>query len=120
MKDISEIWNKFEELKQQHLTENIYENVKMCCRFYEGDQWYGVEKSGERLPKYNFIRPSVDYKVSMVANNNMSIHYSPMGIKGKNDEIYSIVCDSFNSIAESVWENTNMDSKLRNLSLIHI
>lgn len=115
MKNISEIWNKFEELKQQHLTENIYENVKMCCRFYEGDQWYGVEKSGERLPKYNFIRPSVDYKVSMVANNNMSIHYSPMGIKGKNDEIYSIVCDSFNSIAESVWENTNMDSKLRSV-----
>ena len=115
MTDVYDIWNKYEELKQEHLKDDIYENVKMCCRFYEGDQWYGVEKSGERLPKYNFIRPSVDYKVSMVSNNVMSIHYSPMGNMGKSGELYSIVCDNFNKIAEAAWENTSMDSKLRNV-----
>ena len=112
MTEFTDIWNKYEKLKEHHLIENIYENVKMCYRFYEGDQWYGVEKSGERLPKYNFIKPSVDYKVAMVAKNNMSIHYSPMLPDGKTSALYSKICSKFNDISNSIWENTKMDSKL--------
>lgn len=110
MIDSTEIWNKYEEKKEQHRIDSIYENVRMCYRFYEGDQWYGVEKSGERLPKYNFIKPSVDYKVSMVSKNNMSIHYSPFELT--NGSVYDTVCSRFNEIAASAWENTNMTSKM--------
>ena len=112
MTGATDIWNKYERLKEHHLIENIYENVKMCYRFYEGDQWYGIEKAGERLPKYNFIKPSVDYKVAMVAKNDMSIHYSPMLKDGKTNELYSKVLSNFNDIATNIWENTKMDTKL--------
>lgn len=107
----TEIWDKYEEINEQHRMDSMSENVKMCYRFYEGDQWYGVEKSGERLPKYNFIKPSVDYKVSMVAKNNMSIHYSPASVK-ENGSVYDTVCDRFNNIASDAWENTNMTGRM--------
>lgn len=112
MTDSIQIWNKYEERKDQHRIESLSENVKMCHRFYEGDQWYGVEKTGERLPKYNFIKPSVDYKVSMVAKNNMSIHYSPMADTKNANDIFDIACGKFNEIAVRAWENTNMESKM--------
>ncbi len=110
---LHDIWRKYEQIKEQHILENIDENVKMCFRFYEGDQWYGVEKSGERLPKYNFIKPTVDYKVAMVAKNNLDIVYSPMDDNDRiKNEIYSGVCENFNQFAKSKWEKTKMDSKL--------
>lgn len=109
--ELKEIWEKYEEAKERHRLEDIYENVRMCHRFYEGNQWYGVEKSGERLPKYNFIRPLVDYKVSMVAKNNMSLHYSPADGKGGLG-LYEAVCGKFNEIAASAWGNTNMTGKM--------
>ena len=108
MIDVEQIWNKYEEKNEQHRIANINENVKMCHRFYEGDQWYGVEKSGERLPKYNFIKPSVDYKVSMVSKNNMSIHFSPYTMGG----MYDAVCREFNRIADEKWENSNMTDRM--------
>lgn len=108
MIDSVEIWNKYEQRREQHRIESISENTKMCYRFYEGDQWYGVEKSGERLPKYNFIKPSVDYKVAMIAKNSMSIHYSPIGT----NDVYNVVCNKFNEIVRSAWESTNMETKM--------
>ncbi len=111
--ELCDIWRKYEQIKEQHIIDNIDENVKMCFRFYEGDQWYGVEKSGERLPKYNFIKPIVDYKIAMVAKNNLDIIYSPPSDKDKvKNEIYTAVCENFNSLAKSKWEKNKMESKL--------
>ncbi len=111
--ELGDIWRKFENIKDKHIIDSIDENVKMCFRFYEGDQWYGVEKSGERLPKYNFIKPIVDYKVSMVAKNNLNIFYSPLNDSDKlKTEIYTDVCENFNTLAKNKWEKTKMDSKL--------
>ena len=30
MTDVYDIWNKYEELKQEHLKDDKYEKVKMC------------------------------------------------------------------------------------------
>lgn len=110
---VNDIWKKFESIKDEHLFLNIEENAKTCFRFYEGDQWYGIEKAGERLPKYNFIRPTVDYKVSMVAKNNMSITYSPGGsTDGLQNEIYLNICENFNDFAKRKWEQSKMDIRL--------
>lgn len=111
MNEVNEIWEKYEDIREKHRMWDIGENVKMCHRFYEGDQWYGIEKSGERLPKYNFIRSVVDYKVSMVAKNDMSIHYSP-GAGKCNTRVYDAVCEGFNEIAAAAWENTDMTGKM--------
>lgn len=110
---VKDIWEKYENIKEEHIFSNMDENTKMCFRFYEGDQWYGLEKSGERLPKYNFIKPTVDYKVAIVAKNNLSITYSPMENEDKSrNDIYLRVCENFNQLAMSKWEKTKMDSKL--------
>lgn len=110
---VNDIWEKYENIKDEHLFLNIDENTKTCFRFYEGDQWYGVEKAGERLPKYNFIRPTVDYKISMVAKNNMSITYSPQGNSNElQGEMYMHICENFNSMAKRKWEQSKMDTKM--------
>lgn len=110
---VNDIWERYEKIKEEHLFSNMNENVKTCFRFYEGDQWYGIEKEGERLPKYNFIRPTVDYKVSAVAKNNMSITYSsPENPDKLQNEIYMRICDNFNSFAKNKWEQTKMDFNL--------
>lgn len=48
-----------------------------CYRFFEGDQWYGLESGGERLPVYNIISPIVGYKVAMVADRRISVSLAP-------------------------------------------
>lgn len=110
---VNDIWEKYEKIKDEHLFSDLAEKAKTCFRFYEGDQWYGIEKVGERLPKYNFIRPTVDYKVNIVAKNNMSIHYSPAENSDNiSNEIYMEICENFNGFAKRKWEQSKIDFTL--------
>lgn len=110
---VKDIWERYEKIREEHLFCDLEEKAKACLRFYEGDQWYGVEKPGERLPKYNFIRPTVDYKLNIVAKNNMSISYSSAETSDKlKNEICEHICENFNNFAKRKWNRSKMDFNL--------
>jgi len=54
------------------------------------------------------IRPVVDYKLGMVAQNGMSIHYSAMNYDDNYRQMTQ-VCEKLNHHAEKTWERLKLD-----------
>lgn len=102
-----EIWTQFEACEAVHTQMGIDSDTESAYRFYEGDQWYGLESGGEQLPVYNFIAPLVRYKTAMIAMNNMQINYSAPYSDSKAHSF----CNELTKLASRTWENLEMDSK---------
>ncbi len=105
METVTEIWKKYERGVAKHRETALDAETEKAYRFYEGDQWYGLE-SGEPLPCYNFIRPTVKFKVASVAMNRMSISFSCRDAK------YGAAIEALNRRAAEWWENLKMDTLL--------
>ena len=99
-----DIWQLYEKGKRYHDSISLKDRVLKCYRFYEGEQWYGLENGSESLPCYNFIAPTVKYKTAMIAMNNMSITFSASDIS--NQEVIGFI----NSYTAQKWEKLKMDS----------
>lgn len=106
--DISrELWQEFERCERIKQLASVDEDTETAYRFYEGDQWYGLESGDEQLPIYNFIAPVVKYKTAMVAMNNISITYSMPGGDMRSQRL----CARLSELARSKWEACGMDAK---------
>ncbi len=102
--DRENIWQKYERGKEHHYGCQMYSQIDKFHHFFCGDQWYGLNVSKERnLPVLNIIKPVGKYKISMIAQNSLSIVYSSMG--GNSNEVVS----ALNVLAESIWEKSKMD-----------
>ena len=108
--DSTAIWKKYENGVEWHHKNSIYSDTELFYNMFEGDQWRGIDSGDERLSQYNFIQPICEYKISMVAMNNMVINYSPLN-SGSNQQIFREACDVLNQFASAKWELTKMDSK---------
>lgn len=98
-------WRRYEDGKNHHTRIGLYKATEQAHRFYEGDQWNGLQSGGEPMPCYNFIRPTVNYRAASVAMNNMRIVYNPI----EASEDGEAVCNALNRMAEKQWERTKMD-----------
>lgn len=56
---------------------NLYEEVKACERFYEGDQWAGVKTRQVRPITVNFIRQIAHYKVAQIVSDDVGQDIEP-------------------------------------------
>ncbi len=107
MNSASELWKQYETCVDVHRKMGIVTDTEQAYRFYEGDQWYGLESGNEQMPVYNFISPIVRYKTAMVAMNSIGINYSaPLA-----DATRQKICASLSRLASSKWERLKMDSK---------
>lgn len=101
------IWSEYEKGLNDHAKLSLEEDTSRAYRFYEGDQWYGLESGSEDLPVYNFLAPLVKYKTAMVAMNDMSICFSaPIS-----DERYKRMCAALSRKASQQWEHLKMDAR---------
>ena len=104
-----DIWQKYQRGVDWHHKQSLYTKADKCHRFYEGDQWRDQHGSiGDDLPTYNFIKPTVDYKTAMIAQNSMVINYSPTGA----DETEMRACTLLNAFAAKKWDSLKMDTQL--------
>ena len=101
----TEIWKKYEKCKKYAEKKNIVQRTEKNWNFYIGDQWKGLESGGETLPKFNFIKPTVQYKVSVVAQNAMTAVYSDMSMRDDLKDVY----DSLNKFWQQCWEKAKMN-----------
>lgn len=107
---LTRVWREYEQGKNYFHKLGIYEQTDENFRMYEGDQWHGLESGGERLPILNIISPIVKYKVAMVAQNGMSIHYSSMNFENAQaHRMYANVCQMLNRHASQTWEKLKLD-----------
>ncbi len=105
--DANTLWGEFEAAVSVHSRMGIDDDTQKAYRFYEGDQWYGLESGGEQMPVYNFISPIVRYKTAMVAQNSISVCYSAP-TKSERDQN---ICSQLSKLALTKWEKLKMDSK---------
>lgn len=106
-KECTDIWRKYQAGKDHHNKANMYTLTEKCHRFYEGDQWHGLQSGDEELPVLNFIKPICRYKIAMVAMNDTAILFSPMDDDPQKAEI----CDALTEFAAAQWEKGKLDSK---------
>ena len=106
-KECTDIWRKYQAGKDHHNKANMYTLTEKCHRFYEGDQWHGLQSGDEELPVLNFIKPICRYKIAMVAMNDTAIIFSPMDDDPQKAEI----CDALTEFAAAQWEKGKLDSK---------
>ena len=105
MTDFYEIWQRYDKAKTYKDKKGILTKTEKCWQMYSGKQWEAVQdsKGMENLPMLNFIKPTVDYKVSTIAQHSVTALFSDMN--GQNGEII----DRLNTLFAVSWEKSKMN-----------
>ena len=103
--DFYEIWDRYEKSKTYMDKKGILIKSEKCWKMYSGKQWEAVEdsKGMENLPMLNFIKPTIDYKVSTVAQHSVTAMFSDMN--GQNEA----TIDNLNTLFGISWEKAKMN-----------
>ena len=93
-------------------TRNMFSETDDNYRFYNGDQWKGLETGGLINPvSFNFIKPVVKYKTNVVNSNGYGIVFSPNNF---DNELFQVemteICEQLNEYISIVWEQKGVDS----------
>ena len=108
----SRVWDRYQH-GIAHLNKfGIISETEQAYRFFDGDQWYGVQAGGEKLPIFNVIKPIVQYKVAVVAQNNLEIVYRPAGAVDEEYDLLSATCEALNKQASITWERLKLTRRM--------
>ena len=119
----TETWQRYERGVSYHERNNLYAQTDKNHRYFAGDQWRGAYLGSISPVRFNFIKPTVLYKVSTVAQNTMSLHYEPNAFSmlagQENQEGAQLflqaaekICQKLNGHASRMWEKNKMDTML--------
>lgn len=107
-----QIWREYQAGSSLLTRSGFYERNEECHSFYSGDQWRGLATDGERLPMYNVIEPIVRYKTAVVAQNDLTVHYS---FDTADQPELAGLCEEagllLNQNARVLWEQNQMDQR---------
>jgi len=84
----TQTWDDYQRGLDYLRRRNYFDDMDKANRFYVGDQWYGLQAGAETPPMFNFIKPTVKYKASVVSQNDLEIVYNPMDVTGAERELY--------------------------------
>ena len=103
--DIYGIWERYNKSKTYMDKKGLLTKTEKCWQMYVGKQWDAVQDSQgmENLPMLNFIKPTVDYKVSTIAQHSVTALFSDMN--GMNED----VIDRLNLLFSISWEKAKMN-----------
>jgi hypothetical protein len=119
MEDIEELrktdeWELYEKSVQFMSNFNMYDDSNKNYRFYNGDQWYGLNVKGIEKVQLNFIKPIVDYKTTVINQNLWAIVYSSENYDNEEFKpMADTLCDLLNKRCDKIWERTKMDKNIR-------
>ena len=100
------LWNLYERGVSFNRSRGLYADTDKNYRFYNGDQWFGLQSGGIEPISLNIIKPIVKYKVGTINSNLWAINYSAENI----DEFRSQakeVCELLNKKAAKLFEKLN-------------
>ena len=126
--DFYGIWQRYDKSKEYMDKKGILIKSEKCWQMYTGKQWEAVEDSQgmENLPMLNFIKPTVDYKVSTIAQHSVTAMFSDLnGVTDVVSEEVSVdpmtgmpivkrtttgdVIDKLNTLFAISWEKAKMN-----------
>ncbi len=113
----TDIWTLYEICKNYCYRTNMFSTTDKCYRFFNDDQWNGVKLKGIEPVQLNYIKPIVKYKVGTINSNLYAAHFSSENFERQDlRKSYDKICEMLNKKAAKIWENDNLDLKLREIS----
>lgn len=84
---------------------DLYDKVKVNEDFFIGNQWEGVESNGLPTPTYNMFKRVINFQVSTITSDNMTIQATPLPYSSRYtmrqlEKICEIVNHQFAAIME--------------------
>lgn len=73
-----EIWKRFEKGYSFNAQIGLYDQVTVNENFFVGNQWEGVEANGLPTPTYNMFKRVINFQVSTITSDNLTIRALPM------------------------------------------
>lgn len=101
------VWEEYLEGENYHRSINLHETVKKNEKFYNGDQWEGVNAPDLEKPVINIFRRAVTYLESQIISDDVGIYIETSG-KGEEGGILGEQIDR-------IIEKTKAKSKNREL-----
>lgn len=109
-----DIWQKYEKSKHYMDGKNILLKTERNWNFFIGKQWEATKDSEglEDLPMLNFIKQTVNYKVSSISQHSITAIFSDMNsgnLELGNDD----VCHRMNNLFDISWQKAKMNRVAR-------
>ncbi|WP_302826157.1 hypothetical protein [Anaerofustis stercorihominis] len=109
-------WTLYEKGKDFLSRKNIYSDTDKVYRFFNGNQWQGLESGVISPITYNIIKPIVKYKIGVINGNGYSIVFSPNNFEDERFQIEMTgLCEQLNEYINILWENKKIDAKAREI-----
>lgn len=111
------IWNLYEKGHNFNSTKGIFYDTDRNYRFYNENQWQGLESGPIEPITFNIIKPIVKYKVGTINLNEFAINYSSENFDDPQFQIEAEqICEKLNRYSAVIWEKSNMATLLRKVS----
>jgi hypothetical protein len=100
-----EIWKRFEKGYSFNEQVGLYDQVTVNENFFIGNQWEGVEANGLPTPTYNMFKRVINFQVSTITSDNLTLRARPMPSTSKMtmkelERIADIVSQQFAAIVK--------------------
>lgn len=100
-----EIWKRFEKGYGFNEQIGLYDQVTVNENFFIGNQWEGVEANGLPTPTYNMFKRVINFQVSTITSDNLTLRARPMPSTSKMtmkelERIADIVSQQFAAIVK--------------------
>jgi hypothetical protein len=110
-KGYEDIYREYETGRGYKETIGLFSTVKMNRNFYLGKQWEGVNAPDIEKPVVNILRQAVDYYVSMMVSDDISVQCSlPQDMS---EETRQAIENTLADDIDQVFEKTKFKSKCR-------
>ncbi len=117
VKDHTEAWEQYEAGVEYKRRIGLYARVRENERFYRGEQWTGVNSKDLPKPVFNVIKRVVNYMISSVTAQPVSIRYSDEGLYCSEENEYKRQLRSgielLNKNAAYRYDKSKMESMTR-------
>lgn len=104
------IWEEYIEGENYHRMINLHETVKKNEKFYNGEQWEGVNAPDLEKPVINVLKRAVDYLGSQIISSDIGI-----GLESYGGEEEERECKILEKQVNRVIEKTKAKSKNRDI-----
>ena len=109
-----EILKRFEKGYSFNQQIGLYDQVKVNEDFYIGNQWEGVESNGLPTPTYNMFKRVINFQVSTITSDNMTIQVVGMpSTSGYTMKQLEKICEIVNHQITAIMERCKIVAKNR-------
>lgn len=109
-RDVKDVWKEYTKAKDYNMNLDLYETVKQNQKFYNGDQWDGVNAPNIPKPVFNLLKRVVSYFVSILVSDDISVSFEPFN---ESDKELVMTCKIMSQEVENAMESNKFRDKAR-------